>query len=209
MKLEWKEKESGKLIINGEVYTIEEACEAFPDNAVEIAKFAKETCIGAYILYKFELANKNNGTNVDGVIVPKPKPEIYETATEAAKWWADRLRGPSLHDAGDEQISMVLNMFSLMNSRPGKDAKKIDEFEKVLERLINEDLKTRGNSYLRVDYHPEGLLLEASLESNFDIDYKLPVKSSMRVTTEEVYISEGYAAPEKQIYPNGNRGRKK
>ena len=104
MKLEWKEKESGKLIINGEVYTIEEACEAFPDNAVEIAKFAKETCIGAYILYKFELANKNNGTNVDGVIVPKPKPEIYETATEAAKWWADRLRGPSLHDAGDEQI---------------------------------------------------------------------------------------------------------
>ena len=209
MKLEWSEENTHELVIDGKTYSVEEACEAFPDNAVEIAKFAKETRIGAYIMYKFNLLENNKGMRVGDVVVPKPKPEIYETATKAAKWWADRLRGPSLHDAGDDQISMVLNMFSLMTSKPSKDAEKIDEFEKVLERLINEDLQSRGNSYLRVDYHPEGLLLEASLESKLDVDYRLPVKSTMRVTTEAVYISEGYAAPEKQIYPDRNRGIKK
>ena len=132
-----------------------------------------------------------------------------KTALVAAKWWADKLRYGTTHDNGDNQQSFMMNLFlALAKKKEGFD-EKIDEFESKLAELIDEELERRWSVYLRVDYHPEGLLYEAAQAVNIDVEYKLPVKTSMQVTKEEIQVAEGYGKEFTKLFPSGDKGPKK
>jgi len=200
MKIEWNNR---KLVIDGQEYSIKEAYDAFPENRDEILKFIKETNPKMYkallgIVQKSGFAAR-----------PQCKEKINETAEVAGKWWADKLRRGTVQNNGEDMQSMMMTLFAMMAPKSASYDEDVDDFEAILVELIDAELKGGRDVYLRVDYHPEGLLREAAVSADIDVDFKLPVKTSMRVSKETVVVSEGYGSPEKQIFPKLNPTKKK
>ena len=202
MEISW-----GKSHLNGDmlfirnhtvgIYTADEAIKLFPEDAKEILSFIKSTRPEVYR----ELVVNNPS------LVSDEEKTLRETSKVAAKWWADKLRYGTVQNNGEDMQSMMMTLFAMRASKFNGDD--INEFERVLAELVDNDIDARGSAYLRVDYHPEGLLRDAAEEANIDVSFKLPVKTSMRVSEEEVTVSEGYGAAEKQLYPKVDKNKKK
>lgn len=202
MEISW-----GKSHLNGDmlfirnhtvgIYTADEAIKLFPEDAKEILSFIKSTRPEVYR----ELVVNNPS------LVSDEEKTLRETSKVAAKWWADKLRYGTVQNNGEDMQSMMMTLLAMHGSK--FDGNDINEFERVLAELIDCDIDSRGSAYLRVDYHPEGVLREAADEVNIDVSFKLPVKTSMRVSEEEVTVSEGYRSEEKQLYPKVGQNKKK
>ncbi len=200
MQISW-----GKSYLNGDmlfirnstvgVYKPEVAIELFPEDAPEILKFIKYTRLEVYK----EMIEKNPNLEIIS--------EKRETAQIAAKWWADKLRNGTVQDNGEEMQSMMMTLLTMR--APKKDEKDIEKFEQVLTELIDDEIESRGWAYLRVDYFPDGILKDAAEIAKIEISFELPVKTWMRVSGEEVSVAEGYGSSTKQLYPIGDRNKKK
>ena len=177
------------------VYKPEVAIELFPEDAPEILKFIKYTRLEVYK----EMIEKNPNLEIIS--------EKREIAQVAAKWWADKLRYGTVQNNGEDMQSLMMTLLSMRGSK--RNEEDIQRFEDVLAELIDQQLAMRGGAYLRVDYHPEGLLRDAAEEANIDVSFALPVKTSMRVDSGTVMVAEGYGAEEKQLYPKVDRNKKK
>mgnify|MGYP001559346407 CR=1 FL=1 len=119
-----------------------------------------------------------------------------ETSAAAAKWWADKLRGPVIHDNGERMQSAM--MTALQPDVPVPD-EKIDEFDYFLGTALSET--DYNHITVGVDYGPDRILSEAAEKAGINLEFRLPIKTMMWITPEKVSVSEGYRAPEVQIYP--------
>lgn len=207
MRIDWCKSpdNAGKLFIDGKVYTIKEACKSRPDLIGEILGFVKAT---DYDKYK-ELLKLPGMDKVEAKPIDDDTTVTYATANAAAKWWADKLRGGTVQNNGESMQSLMMTLFAMSVRKSDKYYAEVDKFEKELINIINESLKSSNYAYLSVDYDAEGLLLDAIFNIDIDTKFLFPVKTSMRVTKEDIQVSEGYQAPYKQIYPKLEQEKKK
>ncbi len=152
--------------------------------------------------------------------------EILPEIQCAAKWWADRLRGPSLQDNGDEDQSMLASYVSLRVAQA--NAPVSDEEYQAIRRSFEraftasfvdgefggwERAKTDPNwgcasRVASVDYGPDGVLRSALESALPDLDPRRaamfslfwPIKTYMRVSPGSVQVSYGYRAEPVEIF---------
>lgn len=123
------------------------------------------------------------------------------SAEFGAKWWADKVRGGSRFDNGDEsQMGTTVSALAvLLQSRaPAAGDGAVMEFERLLRETIQKDLTERGCCWLDVDYNPCRPLAEALTAAG--IQKMLPWKTSMRVWPTGVEVREGYGAEPRVIW---------
>lgn len=118
-------------------------------------------------------------------------------ASKAAKWWADTLRTPVQHDAGDGFLNGLVNGMGRFLPRP--DEAQIQAFEDLLASKIDGALKERSELYTATDYEPLGVLAETARELGLDLKYRLPVKTRLIIRGTELWAIKGYCAPEKPV----------
>jgi hypothetical protein len=133
---------------------------------------------------------------------------IKQTATWAAKWWADHLRSrPPLLDNGGRDFAsgMAMAMGSLIQDRlPKVSDDQIDRFEALLAQAIVDDLEKRiawpgrdaNEPYctcdLGTDYAPDPIISDAGKAAGIDLAYRLPIKTMMWVHPFYVELRAGY-----------------
>lgn len=108
---------------------------------------------------------------------------MFNEITIAAKWWADKLRGPVKFDNGDvapaSQIASGLAAM-LRDSIGTPPDEAIEIFRSEVERLLVEDPNVRdGHGRLSVDYHPCAMLHDAATSAGIEVDGLLPWKTTM------------------------------
>ncbi len=122
----------------------------------------------------------------------------------AARWWADKLRNvePGNFDNGDKSgagsFAMLMYSMLAMSKQPATET--IDKFEERLAETIKEQVEARGSMTLSVDYGPDDILGSLAQESGVSTN-GFPWKTTMRIETNKVSVSAGYAAPVENIFP--------
>lgn len=135
------------------------------------------------------------------------KPEF----SVAAKWWADQLRRPADHDAGDRHLNNSIFLFGLMLKQNFTEDE-ISAFQSALERVLTEDFKDddwhpddpiRGG-YLRcfgTDYGPGDILERAAESAGIKLtSLTFPIKTLMWVNPGSVKVKSGYRAESVEIF---------
>lgn len=117
------------------------------------------------------------------------------TALKAAKWWADKLRGPAQFDNGDKSdtgaMTMMLSIMLGEKSRQGGDP---DKFEAALAEILQKQTGERFN--VGVDYWPDSELADAASAAGFKINIgTFPCKTMMWINGNEIKVACGYQAP--------------
>lgn len=115
----------------------------------------------------------------------------------AAKWWADQLRTKPKHDNGDATQTAMLALATEYQT-PVTDIQ-IDNFQRSLELRLIERCGDSG-SHLGVDYGPDTILANASMDAGIETAYRFPVKTNMWVQPGCVKVSCGYRAPIEILY---------
>ncbi len=148
---------------------------------------------------------------------------IGRSAATAAAWWAGRLRdGAGIGRNGDDSIRGVMaeGMIGLIRKKAPPTEENCDRFEDLLRERIIAILHTDGSGArcywdnngwdnggtdlcLRVDYHPDEVLLAALSDAGVDRNVAeiaaLPLKTTMRVSARRVMLVAGYGAQWKEI----------
>lgn len=158
-----------------------------------------------------------------------------EMARVATKWWADILRvdqvpslvkhagwghvpeehkekmtpGERLNQAQEIRNGSMgdLMMGMLLANAERLKEEEIDAFEEALVRIIVTKEAYGGYCYLRTDYGPEQILVDALEASGIDLEKtraaaRFPFKTDMRITDEYVSVSAGYRAEERAVIRN-------
>ena len=108
------------------------------------------------------------------------KEKEVSSVDTAAKWWADKLR---TYYRTIRTTRLPLDFVVAM---------KIDQFEKTLSSLIQEQIDIRGTAYLKSEYMAEGIVYDAAKDSDLDTVKGFPLKTRMEVTRIDIIVSEGY-----------------
>lgn len=117
-----------------------------------------------------------------------------EQADKAAQWWADQLRGKKRKYTELPAIGALL--FEKLEASLVPADQRIDKFEELLSRKLQEEVANHYGVTLSVDYDPMGLLYEAWKESATPGDHddgfgRFPIKTNMRVYGDKVVLDGG------------------
>jgi hypothetical protein len=133
---------------------------------------------------------------------------LSHAAQVAAKWWADKLRGPAKMDAGsgsggrrDRSLEMAEVMATVLHATEDRSADDADRFEQALAIYVQAGLD-RGDYgvTLSTDYGPDYELLEVADSCGVQLGMaSLPWKTAMWVKPTSVRVSEGYGAEAVEI----------
>ena len=123
-----------------------------------------------------------------------------EAARVAANWWGDAVCGNARHDTDNGMLNMIGRIAAAREPSPATSV--LDRFVSALETGIAARVEKCGEVGLRVDYHPEGLLLDAlnALDRESVRGFSFPPKTSMTVTANDVTVSNGYRAPTERLF---------
>ena len=122
-----------------------------------------------------------------------------ETAYKAAKWWADFLRNPGPMNNGDDSPTgdMMRVMMTLLQDEI------VNQFSKeqidIFEKHLADSIITNDSDWLNVDYHPCLTLSDAATKAGIDVDFILPVKTSMWIEGDKITVSIGYRGEQREI----------
>lgn len=126
-------------------------------------------------------------------------PETYPPYIKAAiDWWANAVQHPKM-DNGDNTMNVFMAMFggSCLAKEFAED--EMRAFRSTLAKGITDELESRGQSYLSVDYGPSGVLADAGEAANMGA-FAFPFKTSMVVTENLVKVASGYGSSYKTIW---------
>lgn len=120
-------------------------------------------------------------------------------AKYAAKWWADKIGGNTIHDNGDDSFGSMLAGFlaDSMIKKPTFD--QLEKYRGILANKIVESLKKDGDLWLSCDYRPDVILTEAAKEADIQLD-NYPWKTNMKIYNNQIMVSEGYGKPLFVVY---------
>lgn len=125
----------------------------------------------------------------------------------AAKWWADKCDGYTMHDNGayDAANALAMMIADMMNKPVSKAMKQ--SFTEHLSAKIQNKLEKAGYCklyYLDCDYSPCRILAEAANEVGIDLS-NFPFKTGMRIYPKEkkIVVYDGYGAEPEVIYDEG------
>lgn len=117
-------------------------------------------------------------------------PEYVKVAVD---WWGNAIISPKF-DNGTDMVPMM--MFLLANLSKTYTENEIREFKEFLAKGIMLEVEEKGTCYLDIDYSPMSkLLAEAGELIGVPSTGGWPCKTNMRISKEEVTVSEGYAKP--------------
>lgn len=120
-------------------------------------------------------------------------------AKYAAKWWADKIGGNTIHDNGDDTFGSVLAGLLADSMIKKPSAEQLESYRVLLAKEILKVLEKRGTMSLSCDYSPDGILIEAAKTSGIELS-NYPWKTNMRIDDNKIRVSEGYGAPYELIY---------
>lgn len=119
----------------------------------------------------------------------------------AANWWATRIKNFKRFDNGESDknnfLASLLATQNALNSMPSEE--QLITFEKALAKLIKDELKTKNEVIVKVDYDPNELLLNAAKEAGISKTV-FPWKTIVWVKDNKVTVRDGYNAKVEIIY---------
>lgn len=125
----------------------------------------------------------------------------------AVGYWSGFLKDQNtvVLDNGEPSQFLMMNALAKLGGVKKFDEEKIVEFELLMtEKIIIELEENPSHSVsFSVDYHPDGRLrqiLDESIKSYNSMSI-FPCKTNMQITTQEVWVKEGYGKPVVKIYP--------
>ena len=121
----------------------------------------------------------------------------------AAKWWADKCDGYTIHDNGayDPANALAMTIADMLN-KPVSKATKQSFIEHLSAKIQNELEKDGYNElYLDCDYRPCRILADAAIEVGIDLS-NFPFKTSMSIDPKEkrIVVYDGYCTKPEVIY---------
>lgn len=129
-------------------------------------------------------------------------------AMTAAKWWADKLRGPAKMDAGssidghrDTNLEMAEVMATMLHATEERPASDADKLEAAIAAWVDERLaKATYAITLSTDYGPDYELAGIARSAGIGLGMaSLPWKTVMWIRAGDVSVSEGYGAETKKV----------
>lgn len=130
--------------------------------------------------------------------------EKYKSINVATNWWTEKITTPTAFNNGDNSragdMATMLALMLASQNRSNLSDKQVEDFKQLLGNAIEKQLDTRGYCSLEVDYEPEGILYEVAAETEIDSSL-FPWKTTMKITKNEVKVSEGYGSEYQVIYP--------
>lgn len=130
---------------------------------------------------------------------------MKEAFEVAAKWWAEFLRQPVVHDNGDDASGTWINRMAAA-TRPTMSEEQIATFERELARLLAEQFtdsrKLRGGRlWVSVDYDPDDVLSAALRAAGIAGYGVLPCKTSCFIGPGRVVLGgSGYGRPDEVLF---------
>lgn len=124
-----------------------------------------------------------------------------ELAQKAARWWANKLRGPVKLDNGDRSPVGVLTALMAGDLQRAERSKRSEQdiaaFESALTDVIIEHAEEVSTYHpLSVDYGPGYWLNMAASRAGIDLgSASLPWKTTMWIRDGKITVAEGYASP--------------
>lgn len=119
----------------------------------------------------------------------------------AAKWWADKCDGHTIHDNGayDAANDLAMILADMMNKPVSKKTKQT--FIEHLSAKILEKANHYKLYYLDCDYSPCRILAETANEVGIDLS-NFPFKTTMVIDPKEkkIVVYDGYGAEPEVIY---------
>lgn len=126
-----------------------------------------------------------------------------DMATAAARWWADLLEMPTIHDNRDSYSSTVATSMALDTPTPTKE--QLDLFAGELATRLEADPSWKeGYMFLDVDYEPCDVLSESAEKADIN-DLRFPWKTRMWIDNGEIKVARGYGARPVIVWPKENR----
>lgn len=142
--------------------------------------------------------------------------EYYEVA---AKWWADQLREKpketpeDMNDFTEEDFESYY-MKSFQKIELGDTPERIDEFQKILTRLIKEGVEEEGELVISMDYRVSMIFGHQSISTVYmpgsflgdalqraKIEWSnIPLRRMMWVSPKEVNVTYGRGKPKIKIF---------
>ena len=120
-------------------------------------------------------------------------------AKYAAKWWADKIGGNTIHDNGDDSFGSVLAGLLADSMIKNPSVEQLKSYRAFLAKEILKVLEKRGSMFLSCDYSPDVILIEAAKASGIELA-NYPWKTNMRIDDNKIRVSEGYGELYTLIY---------
>lgn len=122
------------------------------------------------------------------------KENINKIINFAINWWLKDV-APIGSNANSKDISIDM-MYGLASPLSEERLARLEDFKRVMCRtILKKLLVSKEPIELHCGYTPDGILEQVLNESNCQfLNLRLPIKSRMDISKEQIYISEGYGA---------------